>query len=207
MCLSPRETGAPHPHVPASLCVHSLLPKQQQAKGAGPSWEGAAGGRLELNSPAALECQASRSPAAARLLAPVRSQEQPGARSSGSGNASRPAPPPPPPAPPLLAPRNSRLPFFGRSRPQKPGLSYRTETPFCLAATGPLQTPKSCPLPFLPPYYHLPPRDLKSWSPCPTQPGQPSLLPALPTSPSPPSVFPHSLPWAAWSRSRALGPL
>lgn len=42
------------------------------------------GAGLERNSPAAQECQASRSPDALRLMAPVRSQEQPSARSPGA---------------------------------------------------------------------------------------------------------------------------
>lgn len=85
-----------------------------QAKGAGPQREGEMGEAGQ--SPAALECQASRSPAAARLLAPARSQEQPGSCSLGSGNASR----HPPPTPPLPAPRNwpVRLPFFGNHGPK-----------------------------------------------------------------------------------------
>lgn len=65
---------------------YSLLPKPGWAppgpKGAtvrrtGEGTEGGTG--WERNSPAALVCQASRSPAAARLMAPARSQEQPGA--------------------------------------------------------------------------------------------------------------------------------
>lgn len=49
----------------------------------------------ERNSPEALVCQASRSPAAARLMAPARSQEQPGASSLPGERKRLPAAPAP----------------------------------------------------------------------------------------------------------------
>lgn len=70
------------------FCVHALSSPSQagrrrgrRAPLSGPQGRERRGTGWERNSPAALECQASRSPAAERLMAPARSQEQPGASS------------------------------------------------------------------------------------------------------------------------------
>lgn len=73
----------------------------------------------ERNSPAALECQASRSPAAARLMAPARSQEQPGASSLPGERKRLPAASAPSPSAGFQKP-SLRLPFFARAWAQKP---------------------------------------------------------------------------------------
>lgn len=79
--------------------VLTLPPPKSRAKGARQSArEGAAGGGPGAEQLAALECQASRSPAAARLMAPARSQEQPGAHSLPGERKRLPA------GPPLLTP-------------------------------------------------------------------------------------------------------
>lgn len=170
-----------------SLCVHS--PPKAAAGGEGPGGRRAQGPAArerrgtgpERNSPAAQECQASRSPVAARLLAPARSQEQPGARSPGSGNASRPAPP----RPSSAGSQKLACDFLCLADPGPRSRRFPTGLFRLLPATGPLQTPKGCPLPF-PSHHPSPPSQRhKSWAPHPTQPVEPGLCPAAP------DVFPH----------------
>lgn len=96
--MRPGQRASPHLHVPGSLCAHPPS-SQSRAKGARQrAREGAAGGGPGAEQLAALECQASRSPAAARLMAPARSQEQPGAHSLPRERKRLPA------SPPLLTP-------------------------------------------------------------------------------------------------------
>lgn len=146
--LRNRAPATPRPQPRPAHCSLPLCPLSPPKAAVGGQVKGAGlcSQEAEYNSPAALECQASRSPAAAaRLLAPARSQEQPGARSPGSGNASRPVPPRPSSACRLPETRTDFLCLAdpgSRSRP-----SYWTPI-FCLVpATGPLQTLKGCSLP------------------------------------------------------------
>lgn len=166
-----------------------VLTLSSQSGGQGSARRERRGAGRERNSLEPLECQASRSPAAVRLMAPARSQEQPGARSPGSGNASRPASPM---APPLPAPRNPPSDFLSLAEPGPRNCPFPTGHP-CPASCQqpiPLQTPKGCPLPFLPHHIHLSPRDPKFLPPRPTQPVQTSLPPAY----RPPSVLCSPLP-------------
>lgn len=83
------------------------------------TWEERRGTSRERNSLAALECQASRSPAAARLMAPARSQEQPGASSLPGERKRLPAASAPSPSAGFQKP-SLRLPFLARAWAQKP---------------------------------------------------------------------------------------
>ena len=148
--------ASPSPFVPLSL-----LPPRG-GRGAGRSAGG--GGGARSGTARAQECPASRSPAATRLMAPARSQEQP--HSPGSGNASRLASPGPLPC---LLP-GTRRDFLSLAKPGpilplscNPSSPDNDETP-----------PGLSPLPS--PYHHpLPPRDLSHLLLPPAHP-QPSAL-------------------------------
>lgn len=173
--LIPTSSAPPAQPVPLSQSLWAA--RGRERRGAG----------LERNSQAAQECQASRSPAALRLMAPVRSQEQPGARSPG---AETPPGRPPPLAPPLPAPRNLPSDFLSVAdsvAPPQPTLSYRMP-PFCLLpATHPPDS-QGLHQGLLPPCPPPPPPPSQGPKVIATSLGsaRPSLPPAQPPPPIPP---------------------